>query len=65
MMNPEQRDRVAHELTELINRYSLDGGSDTPDSILAEYLVSCIEQFTDVIQARKRWLSGMLGGDEC
>lgn len=33
------------ELTNLINCYSLENGSDTPDFILAKYLVGCLQAF--------------------
>jgi len=41
------------ELTTLINKHSLESGSDTPDFILAEYLVNCLENFNNVSQSKK------------
>jgi len=43
------------EITNLINRYSKENGSDTPDYILADYLVSCLETFDKAISARDSW----------
>lgn len=43
------------ELTKLINKYSLESGSDTPDYLLAEYLVGCLETFNDTVQRRSDW----------
>jgi len=34
------------ELTQLINKYSKDNDSNTPDYILAEYLINCLNAFT-------------------
>jgi hypothetical protein len=43
------------ELTELINKYSLENGSNTPDFILGEYLLRCIENFDITLQQREQW----------
>ena len=54
-----------HELGELINRYSEENGSNTPDYILASYLVSCLENFNKASRAREKWFGKELriGGD--
>lgn len=36
---------LAQEFAEVINRRSREDDSDTPDFILGEYLVSCLEAF--------------------
>jgi len=43
------------ELEHLINCHSAENGSDTPDFILADYLVKCLDNFDQTIQARKKW----------
>lgn len=43
------------ELTSLINYHSLENGSDTPDFILADYLVSCLGAFDIANSARQQW----------
>ena len=43
------------ELTDLINRYSKENGSNTPDFILAEYLISCLDVFDCACKARNAW----------
>lgn len=43
------------ELTSLINRYSLENGSNTPDFILAQYLVDCIGNFNKTMKRRETW----------
>ena len=43
------------ELEILINKNSLENGSDTPDFILADYLTMCLETFDKTLQAREQW----------
>lgn len=43
------------ELAEVINRHSMENGSDTPDFLLAEYLLSCIESYNRAVRCRERW----------
>jgi len=40
------------ELEQLINKHSMENGSDTPDYILAEYLTSCLKAYGRAVQAR-------------
>lgn len=43
------------ELESLINRCCEENKSDTPDFILAEYLVHCINAFNQGVKARDKW----------
>jgi hypothetical protein len=43
------------ELKSLINRESMEQYSDTPDFILAEYIMSCLETFRVSVRAREKW----------
>ena len=43
------------ELRELLNRRSMENGSDTPDFMLAEYLVRCLENWNLTIHNREVW----------
>jgi len=43
------------ELANLINRYSLENGSDTPDFILASYLQGCLDNFDHAVTTRSKW----------
>lgn len=43
------------ELAQLINAHSLEGGSNTPDFVLAEYLAECLHVFDKTIAAREKW----------
>lgn len=43
------------ELRQVINRHSKEGGSDTPDYILAKYLEDCLTAYNRTVQARESW----------
>lgn len=43
------------ELCCLINRYSKESGSDTPDFILAEYMLNCLESYNKAVKKRDKW----------
>jgi hypothetical protein len=43
------------EISSVLNRYSKEGGSGTPDFILAEYLMGCLEVFDKATNARDTW----------
>jgi len=51
----DKYDELAKEITELINRKSLEGDSNTPDFILAEYLVQCLKLFNWTSNKRVKW----------
>ena len=41
------------ELTELVEKHSIKNGSDTPDHIIVDYLVTCLEVFDEIIIKRE------------
>jgi hypothetical protein len=43
------------ELEMLINKYSKENNSDTPDYILANYLVNCLSVFEEAVLQREYW----------
>lgn len=45
------------ELTDLLNRYSIDQKTDTPDFVLARYLNDCINSLSTMIDKRENWSS--------
>ena len=45
------------ELEQLINKHSMENGSDTPDFILAEYLTDCLKSYGRAVQAREQMKS--------
>lgn len=43
------------ELEHLINKYSKENGSDTPDFILAQFLSQCLNAFNQTLAVREKW----------
>lgn len=43
------------ELASLINRYSIENDSNTPDFILADYVVECLNSFANTSKTREKW----------
>lgn len=43
------------ELGILINKHSMENGSDTPDFLLAEYLTDCLKAYDNTMQKREKW----------
>lgn len=43
------------EVAVVINRLSLEGGSNTPDYILAAYLWDCLTAFNEGVYQRSKW----------
>lgn len=56
-MEVTKREDFMRELSALINRYSLENGSDTPDWILAEHMLRSLELFHLTTKTRSRWYS--------
>ena len=44
-----------HDLAKLINLYSLESVSNTPDFIIAEYLTNTLLEFDKLMQSRDNW----------
>jgi len=49
------------ELSSLLNRYSKENGSNTPDFILARYLQDCLAAFDNAALARVNWYGNKEG----
>jgi len=43
------------ELEQLINKHSMENKSNTPDFILAEYMLNCLLAFEQASTARELW----------
>lgn len=43
------------EMRNIINRASMENASNTPDFILAQYLVACLDAFNMAVQQRETW----------
>ena len=52
MTNKSMKKEFKKELESLINTYCMDTDSDTPDYILAEYMVSCLKAFNKATRER-------------
>jgi len=46
---------LPEQLRRLLNSVSAENGSNTPDLILADYLISCLAAFDRAVQERERW----------
>jgi hypothetical protein len=42
-------------LRALINRYSMENGSGTPDYMLAAFLMGCLDSFNEAVNRRDVW----------
>lgn len=45
------------EMSRLINRFCYERPSNTPDFILAEYLLSCLKAYDTAVVANRKWHS--------
>lgn len=43
------------ELESLLNRYSKDARTNTPDCVLANYISACLTAYADAVDKRDRW----------
>lgn len=46
---------IAQDLASLINRYSMDNPSGTPDFIVAEFMLNVLFHFDDTVAKRAQW----------
>ena len=46
-------DDFQDELESLVNRYSKENGSNTPDYVLARYISDCLEAFNRAVNRRE------------
>jgi hypothetical protein len=49
----------ASELEVLLNRHSMESPSNTPDFILAKYLIDCLATYNKTIVDRANWYGRM------
>ena len=54
-MEEETEPNFRTELVALINKYSIENLSDTPDFILGEYLQGCLATFNIATRKREKW----------
>lgn len=46
---------LASEIARALNKFSAENGSNTPDFILATYLLACLAAFNEASRARETW----------
>jgi hypothetical protein len=44
-----------NELMQLLNRYSKESDSNTPDMLLTEYLIDCLNAYAKITNGRDKW----------
>lgn len=50
-----KQSRLRDDIQQAINKHSIENGSDTPDFILAEYLIDCLRAFDKATVRREEW----------
>jgi hypothetical protein len=53
-------DTLKEELRALLNRHSRENASNTPDFILAEFMLTCLAAFEHTSRERERWFGHAL-----
>jgi len=51
----ESSDDFITELESLINKHSMENGSNTPDFLLAKYLYGCLRNYEVIVSRRDQW----------
>jgi hypothetical protein len=46
---------LEQELASVLNRHSAENGSNTPDFILAEYMLSCLAAYNSATKKTREW----------
>ena len=46
---------LQHTLASVLNRFSAENASNTPDFILAQYLLGCLAAWNQAVQQRETW----------
>jgi hypothetical protein len=52
---PDTATQFAQRLEALLNRHSQENASDTPDFILAQFLLNCLAAWNQGVQQRETW----------
>lgn len=54
-MEEEKRIQLINDFTIAINKANVENDSNTPDFILANYLIDCLEIFNKTYNNRENW----------
>jgi hypothetical protein len=55
-MGHDETDNLFDALCEVLTKHWVKGPNDTPDYVLASYLMSCLSACRDAIKERDQWL---------
>lgn len=47
--------KLKDEIKNLLNKYSAEDESNTPDHVLAEYIANCLDAFDLAVNSRDSW----------
>lgn len=50
-----KQEKLRDEIESVLNKHSAENGSDTPDFILAQYLIDCLKAFDNATTRRVEW----------
>lgn len=51
----KDEDKFREELRSLLNRHCMENASNTPDYVLADYLIGCLKAYDDALRDRDRF----------
>lgn len=54
-MMSDRETQFREDLRAVLNRYSRENGSNTPDFLLADYLAGCLAAYDTALTARDKW----------
>jgi len=54
-MEFKKETKFKKELSSLLNCHCVENESNTPDFILAQYLIGCLRSFETAVQQREKW----------
>jgi len=63
-MDNEHEAEFEAGLSNLLNRVCAENDSDTPDFILAKYLLGCLKNFNETVKARENWYGRPVGNGQ-
>ncbi len=49
------RNEFVKAISEVVNRYSIENGSNTPDFILADYIADVVDAWNEAVRRREAW----------
>jgi len=53
----EKFENLKREISSVLNKYSQENRSNTPDFILAEYMLGCLTVYENTISMRNNWFT--------